>query len=86
MDMFHQDEEDLGVIEEEPINTGEQAYYDLVKMYMSEIRQYLRELNLIIKVFREPFVSDAKLFSSNVCCKFYEHVFQIYGLLRLFPV
>ncbi|XP_048449715.1 son of sevenless homolog 1-like, partial [Rhincodon typus] len=66
MDMFHQDEEDLGVIEEEPITTGEQTYYDLVKMYMSEIRQYLRELNLIIKVFREPFVSDVKLFSANV--------------------
>uniref|UniRef100_UPI00398E5F37 son of sevenless homolog 1 isoform X8 n=1 Tax=Pristiophorus japonicus TaxID=55135 RepID=UPI00398E5F37 len=66
MDMFHQDEEDLGVIEEEPITTGEQTYYDLVKMYMSEIRQYIRELNLIIKVFREPFVSDTKLFSANI--------------------
>ncbi|XP_059842402.1 son of sevenless homolog 1 isoform X1 [Hemitrygon akajei] len=80
MDMFHQDEEDLGVIEEEPINTGEQAYYDLVKMYMSEIRQYLRELNLIIKVFREPFVSDAKLFSSNDVETIFSRIMDIHEL------
>ncbi|XP_043552318.1 son of sevenless homolog 1 isoform X4 [Chiloscyllium plagiosum] len=80
MDMFHQDEEDLGVIEEEPIATGEQTYYDLVKMYMSEIRQYLRELNLIIKVFREPFVSDVKLFSANDVETIFSRIVDIHEL------
>jgi son of sevenless-like protein len=69
MDMFHQDVEDINVLsltDEEPSTSGEQTYYDLVKAFMAEIRQYIRELNLIIKVFREPFVSNSKLFSANV--------------------
>lgn len=69
MDMFHQDVEDINILsltDEEPSTSGEQTYYDLVKAFMAEIRQYIRELNLIIKVFREPFVSNSKLFSSYV--------------------
>ena len=69
MDMFHQDVEDINILsltDEEPSTSGEQTYYDLVKAFMAEIRQYIRELNLIIKVFREPFVSNSKLFSANV--------------------
>ena len=69
MDMFHQDIEDINILsltDEEPSTSGEQTYYDLVKAFMAEIRQYIRELNLIIKVFREPFVSNSKLFSANV--------------------
>ncbi|XP_048103346.1 son of sevenless homolog 1-like isoform X3 [Alosa alosa] len=66
MDMFHQDEEDISVfplIDEEPSSSEEQTYYDLVKAFMAEVRQYLRDLNLIIKVFREPFASNTMLFS-----------------------
>lgn len=69
MDMFHQDVEDINILsltDEEPSASGEQTYYDLVKAFMAEIRQYIRELNLIIKVFREPFVSNSKLFSCYV--------------------
>ncbi|XP_038834347.1 son of sevenless homolog 1-like isoform X1 [Salvelinus namaycush] len=65
MDMFHQDEEDISgfpLMDEEPSTNEEQTYYDLVKTFMAEVRQYLRDLNLIIKVFREPFASDAVLF------------------------
>eukprot|EP00062_Callorhinchus_milii_P009664 gi/632953712/ref/XP_007892573.1/ PREDICTED: son of sevenless homolog 1 isoform X1 [Callorhinchus milii] len=83
MDMFHQDEEDISLwslTEEEPSTSGEQNYYDLVKMYMSEIRQYLRELNLIIKVFREPFVSNAKLFSSNDVESIFSRIVDIHEL------
>lgn len=68
MDMFHQDVEDINILsltDEEPSTSGEQTYYDLVKAFMAEIRQYIRELNLIIKVL-EPFVSNSKLFSANV--------------------
>lgn len=69
MDMFHQDEEDISgfpLIDEEPSASEAQTYYDLVKAFMSEVRQYLRHLNLIIKVFREPFASNIMLFSHHV--------------------
>uniref|UniRef100_A0A8C1NB37 Son of sevenless homolog 1 (Drosophila) n=1 Tax=Cyprinus carpio TaxID=7962 RepID=A0A8C1NB37_CYPCA len=69
MDMFHQVEEDISVfplMDEEPSAAEEQMYYDLVKVFMAELRQYLRDLNLIIKVFREPFASNAMLFSAHV--------------------
>lgn len=77
MDMFHQDVEDINILsltDEEPSTSGEQTYYDLVKSFMAEIRQYIRELNLIIKVFREPFVSNSKLFSTNVSIIMYMYV------------
>ncbi|XP_043108891.1 son of sevenless homolog 1 isoform X2 [Puntigrus tetrazona] len=67
MDMFHQVEEDISVfpLDEEPSAAEEQMYYDLVKAFMAEVRQYLRDLNLIIKVFREPFASNTMLFSPH---------------------
>uniref|UniRef100_A0A9J8CXS0 Son of sevenless homolog 1 (Drosophila) n=1 Tax=Cyprinus carpio carpio TaxID=630221 RepID=A0A9J8CXS0_CYPCA len=67
MDMFHQVEEDISVfpLDEEPSAAEEQMYYDLVKAFMAEVRQYLRDLNLIIKVFREPFASNTMLFSAH---------------------
>ncbi|XP_051532156.1 son of sevenless homolog 1-like isoform X1 [Myxocyprinus asiaticus] len=68
MDMFHQVEEDISVfplMDEEPSASEEQMYYDLVKAFMAEVRQYLRDLNLIIKVFREPFASNTMLFSPH---------------------
>uniref|UniRef100_A0A673YXK1 Son of sevenless homolog 1 (Drosophila) n=1 Tax=Salmo trutta TaxID=8032 RepID=A0A673YXK1_SALTR len=64
MDMFHQDEEDISgfpLMDEEPSTSEEQTYYDLVKTFMAEVRQYLRDLNLIIKVFRET-LFDSGLF------------------------
>lgn len=73
MDMFHQDEEDISVfplMDEEPSSSEEQTYYDLVKAFMAEVRQYLRDLNLIIKVFREPFASNTMLFSLHVRLRF----------------
>uniref|UniRef100_A0A670HML5 SOS Ras/Rac guanine nucleotide exchange factor 1 n=1 Tax=Podarcis muralis TaxID=64176 RepID=A0A670HML5_PODMU len=69
MDMFHQDVEDISTLtlsDEEPSTSGEQTYYDLVKSFMAEVRQYIRELNLVIKVFREPFITNPKLFSENI--------------------
>ncbi|XP_053491644.1 son of sevenless homolog 1 [Ictalurus furcatus] len=68
MDMFHQDEEDISgfpLMDEEPSASEAQTYYDLVKAFMAEVRQYLRDLNLIIKVFREPFATNTKLFSHH---------------------
>ncbi|KAM6939556.1 LOW QUALITY PROTEIN: son of sevenless homolog 1 [Xenentodon cancila] len=68
MDMFHQDEEDISsfpLMDEEPSTNEEQVYYELVKSFIADGWQYLRQLNLLIKVFREPFNSSVMLFSQN---------------------
>ncbi|XP_013890180.1 son of sevenless homolog 1, partial [Austrofundulus limnaeus] len=68
MDMFHQDDEDISglpLMDEEPSANEEQSYYELVRSFMADSRQYLRQLNLLIKVFREPFVSSPELFSQQ---------------------
>jgi son of sevenless-like protein len=68
MDMFDQDD-DIGLVslcEDEPCSSGELNYYDLVRTEIAEERQYLRELNMIIKVFREAFLLDRKLFKPSV--------------------
>ncbi|XP_072265241.1 son of sevenless homolog 1 isoform X2 [Pyxicephalus adspersus] len=83
MDMFNQDEEDMSVLslaDEEPSTLGEQTYYDLVKSFMAEVRQYIRELNLIIKVFREPFASSTKLFSAHDVENIFSRIIDIHEL------
>lgn len=69
MDMFDQEEE-MGLASqsvEEVSSSGELTYDDLVRLEIAEERQYLRELDLIIKVFRQAFMSNNKLFSVQVC-------------------
>lgn len=83
MDMFHQDEEDIGerpLTDEELVTSGEQTYYDMVKAFMAELRQYIRELNLIIKVFREPFVSNSMLFSAHDVESIFSRIVDIHEL------
>ena len=68
MDMFDQ-EEDIGLVSqctEEPSSSGEVTYDDLVRLEIAEERQYLRELDLIIKVFRNHFLSNNKIFTPQV--------------------
>ena len=68
MDMFDQ-EEDIGLMSqctEEPSSSGELTYDDLVRLEIAEERQYLRELDLIIKVFRQHFLSNPKIFTPQV--------------------
>lgn len=70
MDMFHQDEDVISgfpLMDEEPLSNEEQSYYELVRSFMSDGRIYLRQLNLLILVFREPFASSPMLFSHHVC-------------------
>ncbi|KAK8778665.1 hypothetical protein V5799_019991 [Amblyomma americanum] len=53
MDMFHG--EDLAAAEEESLGSRPPSSYDEeVKDLIAEERQHIRELNMIIKVFREP--------------------------------
>lgn len=68
MDMFDQ-EDDIGLMSqctEEPSSSGELTYDDLVRLEIAEERQYLRELDLIIKVFRHHFLSNSKIFTPKV--------------------
>ncbi|XP_072565562.1 son of sevenless homolog 1-like isoform X1 [Paramormyrops kingsleyae] len=84
MDMFHQDEEYISgfpPMDEEPSVSGEQTYYDLVRSFMADVRQYLRDLNLIIKVFQEPFASNAKLFSHNDVENIFSRIMDIQELM-----
>ena len=72
MDMFFQDDDETIVIDNQQIDLGNtsQSYEELVKDFMLEENQYLRDLNMIIRVFREPFV---RLYSrSKVYCLFQE--------------
>ncbi|XP_052041702.1 son of sevenless homolog 2 isoform X3 [Apodemus sylvaticus] len=82
MDMFDQDD-DIGLVslcEEEPCSSGELNYYDLVRTEIAEERQYLRELNMIIKVFREAFLSDRKLFKPSEIEKIFSNISDIHEL------
>ncbi|KAK7835937.1 hypothetical protein U0070_004028 [Myodes glareolus] len=82
MDMFDQDD-DIGLIslcEDEPSSSGELNYYDLVRTEIAEERQYLRELNMIIKVFREAFLSDRKLFRPSEIEKIFSNISDIHEL------
>ncbi len=69
MDMFDQEEE-MGLVSqsvEEVSSSGVLTYDDLVRLEIAEERQYLRELDLIIKVFRQAFTSSSKHFPTQVC-------------------
>ncbi|XP_069495078.1 son of sevenless homolog 2 [Ambystoma mexicanum] len=87
MDMFDQDD-DIGLVslcDDEPSSTGELNYYDLVRMEIAEERQYLRELNLIIKVFREAFLSNKKLFMPSDIDIIFSNILDIHELtVKLF--
>uniref|UniRef100_A0A672ZJ88 Son of sevenless homolog 1-like n=1 Tax=Sphaeramia orbicularis TaxID=375764 RepID=A0A672ZJ88_9TELE len=81
MDMFHQDEEDISgfpLMDEEPSTNEEQSYYELVRSFMSDGRQYLRQLNLLIKVFREPFNSNNMLFSQHDVDSIFSRIVDIH--------
>uniref|UniRef100_A0A668RTF5 Uncharacterized protein n=1 Tax=Oreochromis aureus TaxID=47969 RepID=A0A668RTF5_OREAU len=81
MNMFHQDEEDISgfpLMDEEPSASEEQSYYELVKSFMADCRQYLRQLNLIIRVFREPFNSNSMLFSQHDVDSIFSRILDIH--------
>ena len=73
MEMFHQDEEeDVSVSsltlddDDADARTGTLTYDEVVKDMIVEETQYIRELNLIIKVFRKMFVQESSLFTEGV--------------------
>ncbi|GFR88033.1 son of sevenless [Elysia marginata] len=71
-DMFFQ-EEDISVeVEDEPVRREKMTYEEIVKAIIVDETQYLRDLNMIIRVFRAPFVElfprskDPDVIFSNV--------------------
>uniref|UniRef100_A0A3B3WGM6 Son of sevenless homolog 2 (Drosophila) n=1 Tax=Poecilia mexicana TaxID=48701 RepID=A0A3B3WGM6_9TELE len=82
MDMFDQ-EEDIGVMSqftEEPLSLAELSYDELVKLEIAEERQYLRELDLIIKVFRNHFLSHPKVFTDEDVEVIFSNILDIHEL------
>uniref|UniRef100_A0A3Q0RLX9 Son of sevenless homolog 2 (Drosophila) n=1 Tax=Amphilophus citrinellus TaxID=61819 RepID=A0A3Q0RLX9_AMPCI len=81
MDMFDQ-EEDIGLMSqgaEEPLSSGELTYDDLVRLEIAEERQYLRELDLIVKVFRSHFL-HAKIFTNEDVEVIFSNILDIHEL------
>ncbi|XP_057198676.1 son of sevenless homolog 2 [Triplophysa rosa] len=82
MDMFDQEEE-MGLVSqsvEEVSSSGELTYDDLVRLEIAEERQYLRELDLIIKVFRQAFLSNNKLFSAQDVELVFSNILEVHEL------
>ncbi|XP_023807385.1 son of sevenless homolog 2 isoform X2 [Oryzias latipes] len=82
MDMFDQ-EEDIGLMSqstEEPSASEEVTYDDLVRLEIAEERQYLRELDLIIKVFRHHFMTNPKIFTPQDVEVIFSNILDIHEL------
>ncbi|MEQ2217486.1 hypothetical protein XENOCAPTIV_011988 [Xenoophorus captivus] len=82
MDMFDQ-EEDIGLMSqftEEPLSLAELSYDELVKLEIAEERQYLRELDLVIKVFRKHFLAHPKVFTDEDVEVIFSNILDIHEL------
>ncbi|XP_059162267.1 son of sevenless homolog 2-like [Physella acuta] len=71
-DMFFQEEEISVMVEDEPVRREKMSYEEIVKDLIMEETQYLRDLNMIIRVFRAPFAKffprskDLEVIFSNI--------------------
>ncbi|XP_078671748.1 son of sevenless homolog 2-like isoform X2 [Branchiostoma floridae x Branchiostoma belcheri] len=83
MDMFHQDEDmSLSNVEEEPppIRRGSLSFEEQVKELIMEETQYIRDLNMIIKVFRDPMAVNPKLFSEQDLDQIFSNILDVHEL------
>ena len=91
MDLFHQDDDDQLSIEEEAITTSATVgnnslplstvtYDQVVRDLIQEERQYLRDLHLIMKVFREQLATLAPPPSTAELDAIFSNIEEIYEL------
>ncbi|XP_025106105.1 son of sevenless homolog 2-like [Pomacea canaliculata] len=85
VDMFNQEEDVTALmIEDEPVRRESMTYEEIVKDFIVEETQYLRDLNMIIKVFRAPFADlfprskDLDVIFSNIL-DIYEFTAKLLG-------
>ena len=65
------------VVEDEPVRMEKMTYEEIVKAIIVDETQYLRDLNMIIRVFRAPFVElfpRSKVSKTEVTNFHYFHV------------
>ncbi|XP_074642925.1 son of sevenless homolog 2-like [Tubulanus polymorphus] len=78
MEMFFQEEEVSFSLEEQPMKRKSLTYEGMIKDLVLEEEQYIRDLNMIIKVFRAPF---AKLFPRSKDLEvIFSNILDIHGL------
>ncbi|XP_029189589.2 son of sevenless homolog 1-like [Acropora millepora] len=78
MDMFHPDEVETSVETETLISQAALTYDEVVHEMMHAEGQFIRELNMIIKVFRAPFVDAKELFTSDDIDRIFSNILDIY--------
>lgn len=78
MDMFHPDEVETSVETETLISQAALTYDEVVHEMMHAEGQFIRELNMIIKVFRAPFVDAKQLFTSDDIDRIFSNILDIY--------
>ncbi|XP_072171544.1 son of sevenless homolog 2-like [Diadema setosum] len=87
MEMFYQDEDDAAAMsslsvedELQDSRTGTLTYDEVVKDLIMEETQYLRDLNLIIKVFRNFFVDAPQYFTQEDVNAIFGNILDIHQL------
>lgn len=84
MDLFHQDDDDQLFIEEEPTTLSTVnstiTYDQVVRDLIQEERQYLRDLHLIMKVFREQLATLVPPPSTAELDAIFSNIEEIYEL------
>ncbi|XP_022105287.1 son of sevenless homolog 1-like isoform X2 [Acanthaster planci] len=87
MEMFHQDDEEVSMSslaledsQEVDVRTGTLTYDEVVKDMILEETQYIRDLNLIIKVFRRLFTREPNLFSEQDVADIFGNLLDIHSI------
>ncbi|KXJ14446.1 Son of sevenless-like 1 [Exaiptasia diaphana] len=78
MYMFHPDDMDASVEEERIDNQELLTYEEVVREMMIVESKYIRDLNMLIKVFRAPFIEAKDLFTQEDVDKVFSNITEIY--------
>lgn len=78
MDMFHPDDVETSVEAETLSSQAALTYDEVVREMMIAEAQYIRDLNMIIKVFRAPFIEAKDLFLHEDISRIFSNITDIY--------